>query len=63
MDATKSIITLKPKDKTAPNLLIGNKNVITNKNYIAEIFNDIFVNVGSIMYLNYLKEKDLLIYI
>ena len=41
----KLVGTLKSKDETAPNLLIANKNVITNKNYIADIFNDLFVNV------------------
>ena len=46
-DSIKSIVTLKSKDKTAPNLLIVNGNVIINKSYIAEIFNDFFVNVGS----------------
>ena len=46
-DSIKSIVTLESKDKTAPNLLIVNGNVIINKSYIAEIFNDFFVNVGS----------------
>ena len=46
-NSIKSIVTLKSKDKTAPNLLIVNGNVIINKSYIAEIFNDFFVNVGS----------------
>ena len=46
-DSIKSIVKLKSKDKTAPNLLIVNGNVIINKSYIAEIFNDFFVNVGS----------------
>ena len=43
----KSIITLKSKYKTAPDLLIVNENIIINKNYIVEILNDFFVNVGS----------------
>ena len=43
----KSIVTLKSKDKTTPNSLMVNGNIITNRNCIAEIFNDFFVNVGS----------------
>ena len=43
----KLIVILKSKDKTTPNLLMVNANVITKKNSIAEIFNDFFVNVGS----------------
>ena len=43
----KSMVALKSKDKTTPNSLMVNGNVITNKNCIAEIFNDFFVNVGS----------------
>ena len=46
-DGIKSIVTLKSKDKTTPNSLMVNGNVIINKNCIAEIFNDFFVNVGS----------------
>ena len=46
-DGIKSIVALKSKDKTTPNLLMVNGNVIINKNCIAEIFNDFFVNVGS----------------
>ena len=45
--ASNELLTLKSKDKTAPNLLIVNKNVITIKNYIAEKFIDFFVNIGS----------------
>ena len=46
-DGIKSIVTLKSKDKTIPNWLMVNGNVIINKNCIAEIFNDSLVNVGS----------------
>ena len=46
-DGIKSIVTLKSKDKTTPNSLMVNGNVVTNKNCIAEIFNNFFVNVGS----------------
>ena len=46
-DGIKSIVVVKSKDKTTPNLLMVNGNVIINKNCIAEIFNDFFVNVGS----------------
>ena len=46
-DVIKSIVTLKPKDKATPNSLMVNGNVIINKNRIAEIFNDVFVNAGS----------------
>ena len=42
----KSIVTLKSNDKTAPNSLIVNGNVITSKSCIAKIFSDFFVNVG-----------------
>ena len=38
----KSIATLKSKDKTTRNSLMVNENVIANKNWIAEIFNDFF---------------------
>ena len=38
----KSIVTLKSKDKTTPNSLMVNENIITNRNCIAEIFNDFF---------------------
>ena len=41
-DGIKSIATLKSKDKTSPNLLIVNGNIITSKTCIAEIFNDFF---------------------
>ena len=41
-----------------------NGNVITNKNCIAETFNDFFVNAGSnfvmLVRLKYRKEKDVL---
>ena len=40
--ASQSIVTLKSKDETAPISLIVNGNVITNKNYINDIFNDCF---------------------
>ena len=43
----KSIVTLKCKVRIAQNLLIVNENVITNKNYTAEIFTVFFINVGS----------------
>ena len=43
-----------------PNSLMVNGNPITNKNCIAEIFNDFFVNVGSNLASNVPKEKDLL---
>ena len=46
-DGIKSMVALKSKDKTTPNSLMVNGNVITNKNCIAEIFNNFFVNVGS----------------
>ena len=46
-DSIKSIVTLKSKDKTTSNSLMVNRSVIINKNCIAEIFNDFFVNVGS----------------
>ena len=46
-DDIKSIAALKSKDKTTPNSLMVNGNVITNKKCIAEIFNNFFVNVGS----------------
>ena len=46
MNGIKSIVTLKSKDKTAQNSLIVNGIVITNKNWIAEIFNHCFLNVG-----------------
>ena len=46
-DGIKSIVTLKSKDKTTPNSLMVNENVIINNNCIAEIFNDVFVNIGS----------------
>ena len=59
-DSIKSIVTLKSKNKTTPNSLIVNRNVITYKNCIAEIFNDFFVNVGSNLASNVPKEKDLL---
>ena len=44
-DGIKSIVTLKSKDKTTPNSKIKmvNGNIITNKNSIAEIFNDFFL--------------------
>ena len=42
-----SIVTLKFKDKTTPNSLMVNGNVIANKNCIAKILNDFSVNVGS----------------
>ena len=46
-DGIKQILKLKSKDKTAPNSLTVNGNVIANKNCIAEIFNVYFVNIGS----------------
>ena len=46
-DDIKSMVALKSKDKTTPNSLMVNGDVITNKNCIAGIFNDFFVNVGS----------------
>ena len=46
-DGIKSISTLKSKDKITPNSLMVNGNVITNKEWIVEIFNNFFVNVGS----------------
>ena len=41
----KLIVTLKSKDKTAPNPLILNENNIANKSYIAQILSEFFVNV------------------
>ena len=41
-DGIESIVTLKSKDKTTPNSLMINGNVIINKNGIAKIFNDFF---------------------
>ena len=38
---------MKSSNKTAPNSLIVNENVITNNNYNAKIFSDCFVNVCS----------------
>lgn len=40
--ASQSIVTLKSEDETAPTSSIVNGNVITNKNYISDIFNDCF---------------------
>ena len=59
-DSIKSTVTLKSKNKTTPNSLIVNGNVITYKKCITEIFNDFFVNVGSNLASNVPKEKDLL---
>ena len=53
-------LTLKSKDKTSPNSLMVNGNVITNKNCIAEIFNDFLLMLVQILRLEYRKEKDLL---
>ena len=41
-DGIKAIATLKSKDKTTPNSLIVNGNILQIKNSIAEIFNDFF---------------------
>ena len=62
-DGIKSIVTLKFKDKTTPNLLMVNGNVIINKNCIAEIFNGFLLMLVQILRLKYRKENDLLKYI
>ena len=42
----KSVVTLKSKAKASPNSLFVDRNIIANKNSIAETFNNFFVNVG-----------------
>ena len=57
----KSITTVKFIDKTTRNLLMVNENVIANKNWLAEIFNDLFwLMLVLILHLEYQIEKDLL---
>ena len=57
----KSITTVKFIDKTTRNLLMVNENVIANKNWLAEIFNDLFwLMLVLILHLEYQVEKDLL---
>ena len=48
------------KPGTGSNSLMVNGNVITNKNFIAEIFNDFLLMLVQILRLEYRKEKDLL---
>ena len=57
----KSITAVKFIDKTTRNLLMVNENVIANKNWLAEIFNDLFwLMLVLILHLEYQIEKDLL---
>ena len=56
-DDIKSIVSLTSKEKTAPNSLIVNGNIFTNKNYIAEILS------VQILRLKSQKEKDILIHV
>ena len=56
-DDIKSIVSLTSKEKTAPNSLIVNGNIFTNKNCIAEIL------LVQILRLKSQKEKDILIHV
>ena len=58
----KSIVTLKCKVRIAQNLLIVNENVITNKNYTAEIFTFFLLMLVQVFCPKYQKQKGLLIY-
>ena len=58
-----SFVTFKSKDKTTPNSLIVNENVITNKNCIVEISMIFLLMLVQILRLEYRKEKGLLKYI
>ena len=58
----KSIVTLKCKVRIAQNLLIVNENVITNKNYTAEIFTVFLLMLVQVFCPKYQKQRGLLIY-